>query len=290
MKNRITNNSDKNATTYLTATGKIPYNMTNDYMFRVILQENKIVLRGLVRSLLRLKDEDIASVEVTNPIVLGANIESKTFVLDVNVVLNNHTILNLEMQMQDFGNWTDRALNYLCRNFTQIQKGEDYLEAKPAIHIGFLNYTLFPECPEFYARYQMRNMMSNHLFSSKLMVGVVNLKQIEMATDEDKAYGLDKWVALFKSKTWEELRMIAKENPELLEVGKTLYQYNNEEAIRWQCWAREDYRRQMNTIERNEKEYKETIAKQEVLLAEKDTLLAEMEVRIKELEGQLKEK
>lgn len=41
--------------------------------FRVILQENKIVLRSLICSLLHFQDSDIQSVEVTNPIVPGAN-------------------------------------------------------------------------------------------------------------------------------------------------------------------------------------------------------------------------
>lgn len=38
--------------TFLTFTGKIRYTMTNDYMFRAILQKNQKVLRGLVSSLL----------------------------------------------------------------------------------------------------------------------------------------------------------------------------------------------------------------------------------------------
>lgn len=158
-----------------------------------------------------------------------------------------------------------------------------------------MNYTLFPEYPEFYAQYKMQNIKTHYLFSSKMMIGVVDLNQIEIATDEDKHYGLDRWVALFKSKTWEELRMIAKENPELLEAGKTLYQYNNEETIRWQCWAREDYHKQMNTIERDKKELKQEnaelktmLAEKDTALAEKDTALAEMAARIKELEAQLK--
>lgn len=296
------NESNISEKEYQSATGKIDYNMTNDYMFRVILQQNKTVLRGLVCSLLRLKNEDIDSVEVTNPILLGEDIDAKTFVLDVNVALNNNTIINLEMQMQDFGNWTDRALSYLCRNFVQVKKGRDYTEAKPAIHIGFLNYTLFPEYPEFYARYQMKNIINHHLFSSKLMIGVVDLNQIEMATEEDKQHRLDRWVALFKSKTWEELRMVAKESPELLEAGKSLYQYNHEEAIRWQCWAREDYQQLMNTIERDKKELTQelarmnetlaekdgVIAEKDEALAEKDEVIAEMTARLKELEAQLK--
>jgi len=32
------------------ATGEIRYNMTNDYMFRYILQKNKKVLKGLISS------------------------------------------------------------------------------------------------------------------------------------------------------------------------------------------------------------------------------------------------
>lgn len=262
--------------TYETATGKIDYNMTNDYMFRVILQENKVVLRGLIRSLLHLQDADIQSVEVTNPIIPGESISEKDFHLDVNITLNDDTILNLEMQMANKGNWTDRALSYACRNFTRIQKGLDYDTALTSIHIGFLNYTLFPEYPEFYATYMMQNIKNHQLFSSKIRIGVVNLNHIELATEEDIQYGLDKWVALFKSKTWEELKMLANEKPELLAASESLYHYNNEESIRWQCYAREDYRREMNRIERDMKR-----------LAEAEQIIAEQEAYIKELEAKL---
>ena len=184
-------------------------------------------------------------------------------------------------------NWTDRALNYICRNFTRIQKGNEYNESKPAIHIGFLDYDLFPNHPEFYATYQMQNIKSHYIFSSKISIGVVNLNQTKLATDEDKQYGLDTWVALFKSKTWEELKMIANETPELLEASKSLYKYNNEDSIRFQCYAREDYRREMNTIRRNDTVQKAKIAELsdevEKLSDENEKLLA----RIKELEAQI---
>ena len=60
------------------ATGTIPYNMTNDYMFRVVLQKNKFVLKGLVGALLHLNPEFL-EVEITNPIELGRSIENKDF-------------------------------------------------------------------------------------------------------------------------------------------------------------------------------------------------------------------
>ena len=63
------------------ANGPIMYNMTNDYMFRAILQKNKKVLKGLICSLLHLQPNEIISVDITNPIELGTSIEAKDFVL-----------------------------------------------------------------------------------------------------------------------------------------------------------------------------------------------------------------
>ena len=290
--------------TYLNATGPIEFNMTNDYMFRVILQENETVLRSLICSLLHLKSDDILSVKITNPIILGANIDEKEFVLDVNVLMNDNTVINLEMQMENEGNWSDRSLCYLCRNFTHIQKGHDYTEAKPVIHIGFLDYQLFPEIEEFYSTYQLLNIKNHHLFSSKLTIGVVYLNQTNLATQDDKAYELDKWITLFKSKTWEELKMIAKENPQLAEATESLYHYNNEDTIRFQCYAREDYRKKMNTIRRDKEMYEARLAEQEnTISAQENTISAQentismqestismQEQRIAELEALLAEK
>lgn len=48
----------------------IRYGMTNDYMFRAVLQSNNKVLRGLICSLLHLKDDEVISAVVT-PHCLG---------------------------------------------------------------------------------------------------------------------------------------------------------------------------------------------------------------------------
>ena len=92
----MSNNSEEEKTSqemvsYENITGNILYNMTNDYMFRAVLQKNKKVLEGLVCSLLHLSPSDIQSLEITNPIELGAAIKDKEFWLDVNVLLNNST-------------------------------------------------------------------------------------------------------------------------------------------------------------------------------------------------------
>ncbi len=41
------------------ATGKIPYNMLNDYMFRIVLQENKEALRQIIAAVLHISPAKI---------------------------------------------------------------------------------------------------------------------------------------------------------------------------------------------------------------------------------------
>lgn len=129
------------AVSFEEATGTIDYTLTNDYMFRAILQSNEKVLRGLIG-----------------------------------------------------------ALSYLCRAFDNLQKGEQYEQVLPAIHIGILDFILFPDDLEFYATNKLMNVRSHKVFNDKFVLNVLSLKQIELATDEDKLWELDKWAALFSAK------------------------------------------------------------------------------------------
>ena len=74
---------------YLNATGHIPYGMTNDYMFRLVLEKNNYVLKELICSLLSLTPEKITSVEIQNPILLNETVKDKEFILDIKVLMND---------------------------------------------------------------------------------------------------------------------------------------------------------------------------------------------------------
>ena len=270
--------------------------MTNDYLFRALLQRNNLVLKGLICALLHMEEADISSVIITNPIRLGDSIDNKTFVLDINVILNQHHIINLEMQVVNLNNWQDRSLSYLARNFDHLKKGEDYQFTHPVIQIGLLDYTLFPDCPEFYSTYQFLNVKNHTLYSDKMRISVLDLSRIDLATEEDRQYQLDYWAALFKAKTWEELQMLAQNNHYFKEASETVYQLTQEEEIRQQCLAREDYNRTMKGIENNFAAQKHEIATlkkdladanqqisaQNKQLSEKDALIASLQAQLAE--------
>ena len=270
--------------------------LTNDYLFRALLQQNNLVLKGLICALLHMEEADISSVIITNPIRLGDSIDNKTFVLDINVIMNQHHIINLEMQVINLNNWQDRSLSYLARNFDHLKKGEDYQLTHPVIQIGLLNYTLFPKYPEFYSTYQFLNVKKHTLYSDKLRISVLDLSRIDLATEEDRQYQLDYWAALFKAKTWEELQMLAQDNHYFKEASETVYELTQEERIRQQCLAREDYNRTMKGIENDFAALKAGLADANQQLSEKDQQLSEQSQQLSEyqqhiqaLEAQLAE-
>ena len=236
---------------YLDATGEIGYGMTNDYMFRAVLQKNVHVLKGLICSLLHLQPDEVETVQIKNPIELGDDIDDKTFVLDINVVLNNNIHINLEMQMADERNWEERSLSYLCRSFDQLYHGQDYLEVKPVIHIGFLNFAPYAGNTEFYATYMLMNERNHRVYSDKFVLRVVDLTHIEQATKEDRDNQVDYWAKLFTATSWEELKMIAEKDMYMSEASQTLYELNADEITQQKCRARRDYYRRQKTINRD---------------------------------------
>ncbi|MCD8037717.1 MAG: PD-(D/E)XK nuclease family transposase [Lachnospiraceae bacterium] len=286
------------------AHGPLPYNMTNDYLFRAVLQRNNFVLCGLIRSLLHIPKEVSVEAEITNPIVLGDSISDKEIRLDISLILNRSTLINLEMQVVNRFNWKERSLTYLCRSFDQLEHGDDYSDIKPVIHIGFLDYTLFDDAPEFYASYMLMNVKNHRIYSDKFNLRVVDLNQTELATDEDKAYHIDYWAQLFKSTTWEELHMLAEKDEYISEATKAIFQvttdaqeqkllhdrreYNNDvryynKQIQLLKEARQDIASQKQVID----EQRQDIAEKDKALDEKDRALEKLSEEIAALKAKL---
>ena len=269
--------------------GRVPYTMKNDYLFRAVLQTNEAVLKGLICSLLHLDPDTVSSVSIENPIELGKAIDDKDFYLDTKICLNNSVIINLEMQVLNEGDWPERSLSYLCRTFDSLTRGSSYLNVKPAIHIGFLDFNLFKEHPEFYATYRLLNIKDQHLYSDKFQLSVVNLTQTALATEEDKNYQIDYWGLLFKATTWEEIRMLAEQNKAIQEASETIYRLSREEEIRLQCEAREDYYRRQKDVHihyGNElKKKDEEIQKKDMEINKKDTEIALLRAELNKIKN-----
>ena len=260
------------------AYGKLDYSLLNDCLFHVVFQSNPKALLGLCASLLHMHPEEIRSVEVLNPIEYGKTPIDKEFILDLKVMLNDNRILNFEVQVMDENNWSERSLSYACRTFDQLKSGQSYLDVKPVYHIGFLDYDLKGVTPEFYATYKLLNIKNHELYSDKFVLSVVNLNQIDKATEEDRRYGIDHWAQLFKATTWEAIKMLAAKNEYIAEASETMLQSYHDACVRTYCEAVEEARRRRRGLEiRLERAEAQLQAKDDELQATKNTLLEQKE-------------
>ncbi len=69
---------------------------------------------------------------------------------------------------------------------------------------------------------------------------MIDLIHTELATDEDRTSGIDTWAKLFKATTWEEIKMITKDNPSMNSTAESIYLSNSDFEIRERCRIRED--------------------------------------------------
>ena len=72
--------------------------------------------------------------------------DEKQGILDVRVLMNDNTEIDIEIQLAELKVWAERALFYLSKMYTnQITPGQDYTIFKKCISISILNFVLFPK-------------------------------------------------------------------------------------------------------------------------------------------------
>lgn len=220
---------------------KLSYCLTNDYMFRAVLQSSEKALRGLLAALLKIPEEEIYSCVIKNPIILGDAIDEKNCILDIHLELNHNRKINLEMQVGSIENWTDRSLYYLCRMHTDLEKGLDYTSAKTSIHIGIVTTSPLPEDAAFYNEYNLRNKKNGYEYTGKFEIRVLDLSQLSNASEEEKSSPLYYWAQAFSAITWKEMFEMADKSEAIGNAVVTLHQLSEDEKIKLQCEARERY-------------------------------------------------
>jgi len=258
-----------------TVTGPLPHSLLNDLMFRLVFETNRDALKSLLCCLLHYSEDEIIEIEIKNPIRLGKRVEDKKYVYDIYLLLNNQEKVHLELQVicQDY--WTERSLCYLCRDFGDLNAGDTYDQVKRLVQIDILDFCLYEGSKEFYSTYHLANDKTGRIYSDKLSLHVLQLNGDQYATEEDKAYNIDYWARLFKSTTWEELRMLAQEQKNLQSTVETIYRISADDYTLAEIRAREDELRVQRTMENEMKRRLEKLAQLQNTIDEQQSTIDE---------------
>ena len=94
------------------------------------------------------------------------------------------------------------------------------------------------------AQYQIMDVEDQFLYSDKLCIKVLDLTQLEKAQKRSNVNKkLLKWASIFKAEALEELEQLANGEEVFEKMVVTMKKLSEDEKIRMQCEAREDYER-----------------------------------------------
>lgn len=281
----MTKSKDNSKTlTYETATGEIEFTLMSDVMFHYVMQNSKNALIGLVCALKGLSTDDVQDILVENPIDL--NSAGKETIMDIKLTLNNNEVLNVELQVYPDKYWISRSIIYLCRAYDNIGSGDNYSLVKPTTLFCITDQELIPNAEaEFYAKYRLTNLKNHHLYTDKFGINMLQLNHTDLATQEDIVNNLVYWANLFKATTWEEFKNLAKNHPDIEEVGNLIFELNYDNQAKELLEGQRRYREQMNSqytagYTDAEEKYEPELAKKDAALAKKDATIAELRAEL----------
>ncbi len=176
------------------------------------LFRNPIILKHFLSDILGIPPGEIRSLKLLNPFLYRHYRNSKPGILDILTELNNHTKINIEIQLKVMKAWDKRQLFYLSKIYSSdLYIGENYSRLKRCIVIGILDFKWSSQ-PEYHTIYHLRDKKGN-LFSDLFEVHILELKKPLNGSSP-----MDDWIRLFNAESWEDLDMINTKNPGILEA------------------------------------------------------------------------
>ncbi len=113
-----------------------------DYAFKEIMMDEKARI-GFLSAVLKLNPKEIQKTQILNTYLRKAHEEEKQGILDVRILMNDNTEIDIEIQLAELRVWADRSLFYLSKMYTeQITAGQDYTVFKKSVSIGILDFKL----------------------------------------------------------------------------------------------------------------------------------------------------
>ena len=200
---------------------KIP--ITNDYIFKKIFAKkgNESILKDFLIGVLEIP---IEKVEVEAEVSLEKQLEeNKLGRLDIVAVLNNNTIVNIEIQMINLHNFIERSLYYWSGNYyNDLKAGENYQKVKRTIAINILDYELFEEGP-YHEIARLKRDYQNKILTEKIEMHFIQIPKFRKEKRGVRTK-LEQWMQFISQTNERGVELAMKENKEIRKA-KEEYEY-----------------------------------------------------------------
>ena len=204
---------------------KLEYTFKNDTLFKMLFVKYPELLKHLVSNLLDIELESIGEFTISNPEMPPEALGEKFCRLDINMIVDGQRV-DLEIQVNDEGDYPERSLYYWARDYSSaLKEGMKYCDLPKTIIVSIVDFNLF-DCEEFHSEFRSLEVKRHTLLTDKKSLHYFELPKLpEIVNADDK---LKLWLSLFKAETEEELSKI--EALEVPVMGQAIKAYRHVSA------------------------------------------------------------
>lgn len=222
---------------------------TVDICFKGLMNNPK-VRKGFIAALLGIAPDEICRTTLFPTILRQDYPDDKLGILDVRVMIEDGTQIDMEMQVTSFTYWDARILFYLSKIFSeQLKAGEPYANLKKCIHVSILDFVYFERDQECYRKICFCNEKTGEKYTDLMEIQILELKKIpkELRNSE----GIINWMRFLGGKNRKELENMAKTDEYIDEAYRELQKLSSDERAKLEYEARQkairDYNSQMSS-------------------------------------------
>ncbi len=197
-----------------------------DYAFKELFAHEK-VRKQFLSDVLDIPLEQIKSVRMANPFLRRTFRRQKQGIMDIALVLNDNTKINIEMQVYRQKHYTQRKLYYLARMYTDdLMIGEKYKKLRRYISISLVDFELLPDTERYHSIYRLRDEAGREL------TDLWEIHIIELGK-ELTGHRVDDWIRVFNATSQEEIDQIAGQNGRMEDVAEVVRHMGLIRTLRW---------------------------------------------------------
>lgn len=209
-----------------------------DFAFKEIMTDEKARI-GFLSAMLKLNPEDIKETTLLNTSLRKTYEDDKLGILDVRVLMNDDTEIDIEVQLSELSVWAERSLFYLAKMYTeQINPGDSYNKFKKCVSISILDFKLFDDTKNFYSCFHIAEDNRHSLYTDKMEFHVLELPKLPEQPKNDSDNIL-LWAKFINAERKEEFDMVADKNPYIESAYQTLQVISQNKEKRLEYEARE---------------------------------------------------
>ena len=211
-----------------------------DFVFKKIFgsEENKSVLISFLNATLKPKKE-IVSVDLKNTDIEKEYLKDKFSRLDVKATTSNKETINIEIQLNDQYNMTQRTLYYWSKMYEeQMEQSDNYRKLSRTVCINILNYN-YLDNDRFHNTYRLKEIETNEELTDICEIHFIEIPKLRHLDLKDEADMLEVWVEFLRDPESEVIRSVETTNKDVKKAKDKLYKLSQSKEDRELYFLRE---------------------------------------------------